>query len=127
MIRRPPKSTLFPYTTLFRSLVVIPDLPVDQDQDETDAPLDEPPCKNAALAVGARHLVVQAVELLRRGRLGAQVEGFPGRRLHSGGQLVALNARFKRWVAAESLRVAPVQALEKLELPPLDRALELGW
>src|SRR2546426_8482940 len=24
MIRRPPRSTLFPYTTLFRSLVVIP-------------------------------------------------------------------------------------------------------
>src|SRR5256885_9259941 len=29
MIRRPPRSTLFPYTTLFRSL------------DEVDAPLDE--------------------------------------------------------------------------------------
>src|SRR2546430_7259699 len=25
MIRRPPRSTLFPYTTLFRSLVVSPD------------------------------------------------------------------------------------------------------
>src|SRR5256885_2912487 len=24
MIRRPPRSTLFPYTTLFRSLIVIP-------------------------------------------------------------------------------------------------------
>src|SRR5688572_32602730 len=24
MIRRPPRSTLFPYTTLFRSLVVVP-------------------------------------------------------------------------------------------------------
>src|SRR3712207_6887962 len=27
MIRRPPRSTLFPYTTLFRSHVHIPDLP----------------------------------------------------------------------------------------------------
>src|SRR5690242_21384964 len=26
MIRRPPRSTLFPYTTLFRSVVVLPDL-----------------------------------------------------------------------------------------------------
>src|SRR2546422_6576465 len=26
MIRRPPRSTLFPYTTLFRSLVPVPDL-----------------------------------------------------------------------------------------------------
>src|SRR2546422_9174199 len=27
MIRRPPRSTLFPYTTLFRSVRVIPDAP----------------------------------------------------------------------------------------------------
>src|SRR5947208_10299279 len=27
MIRRPPRSTLFPYTTLFRSLVVFPSKP----------------------------------------------------------------------------------------------------
>src|SRR5256885_3223630 len=26
MIRRPPRSTLFPYTTLFRSILVVPDL-----------------------------------------------------------------------------------------------------
>src|SRR5205823_10459865 len=26
MIRRPPRSTLFPYTTLFRSLALMPDL-----------------------------------------------------------------------------------------------------
>src|SRR2546422_7619695 len=33
MIRRPPRSTLFPYTTLFRSRVVRRRLPVlDQDQ-----------------------------------------------------------------------------------------------
>src|SRR5436305_9320513 len=28
MIRRPPRSTLFPYTTLFRSKIVLGDLPV---------------------------------------------------------------------------------------------------
>src|SRR5260221_10751173 len=27
MIRRPPRSTLFPYTTLFRSILVAPDAP----------------------------------------------------------------------------------------------------
>src|SRR2546430_13548600 len=36
MIRRPPRSTLFPYTTLFRSLLVargeVPDLPRLPDQ-----------------------------------------------------------------------------------------------
>src|SRR5438034_3813285 len=34
MIRRPPRSTLFPYTTLFRSLVQLPH--VAQDADGTD-------------------------------------------------------------------------------------------
>src|SRR2546422_1375786 len=28
MIRRPPRSTLFPYTTLFRSVIVLQDRPV---------------------------------------------------------------------------------------------------
>src|SRR3712207_8374885 len=32
MIRRPPRSTLFPYTTLFRSNLVTGDLGVDFDQ-----------------------------------------------------------------------------------------------
>src|SRR3712207_7856758 len=30
MIRRPPRSTLFPYTTLFRSLVVLGEDPLDR-------------------------------------------------------------------------------------------------
>src|SRR3712207_9496074 len=29
MIRRPPRSTLFPYTTLFRSIFVVDDNPLD--------------------------------------------------------------------------------------------------
>src|SRR2546430_9523669 len=29
MIRRPPRSTLFPYTTLFRSVLLLPHLPAD--------------------------------------------------------------------------------------------------
>src|SRR3712207_6956863 len=49
MIRRPPRSTLFPYTTLFRSLVRPQELPggdaAEQDQeigiDERDLPRDE--------------------------------------------------------------------------------------
>src|SRR5689334_24228388 len=31
MIRRPPRSTLFPYTTLFRSLSLVPKDPIDDD------------------------------------------------------------------------------------------------
>src|SRR5258708_31898278 len=32
MIRRPPRSTLFPYTTLFRSRIILMPLPVDPEQ-----------------------------------------------------------------------------------------------
>src|SRR5258707_11809484 len=39
MIRRPPRSTLFPYTTLFRSLLlditIVPDGPLRPDDDRT--------------------------------------------------------------------------------------------
>src|SRR2546430_10388115 len=38
MIRRPPRSTLFPYTTLFRSPVVIV-----ADDDEQDDEMERPP------------------------------------------------------------------------------------
>src|SRR3712207_6998853 len=34
MIRRPPRSTLFPYTTLFRSLSEIGDTQIDRGTDE---------------------------------------------------------------------------------------------
>src|SRR3989442_4140895 len=37
MIRRPPRSTLFPYTTLFRSLGVARPLDLDLDEVEPDA------------------------------------------------------------------------------------------
>src|SRR5687768_18212578 len=38
MLRRPPRSTLFPYTTLFRSEVIVVD---DGSNDETPAVADE--------------------------------------------------------------------------------------
>src|SRR5258706_4636715 len=39
MIRRPPRSTLFPYTTLFRSVLVIDVLVKPGDQIALEAPL----------------------------------------------------------------------------------------
>src|SRR5256885_14422427 len=71
MIRRPPRSTLFPYTTLFRSLVqllqeCIDDLKLSIDSLE---PLD---CDLLALLAGLRY------------RLGPRLEG-AGVRLHWGG------------------------------------------
>src|SRR2546430_9854086 len=73
MIRRPPRSTLFPYTTLFRSLAEPP-------PETTTIRLYRPPTTNAGLCV-APQLVAE--DLLRaegfthvqygvRGRVGAK-------------------------------------------------------
>ena len=45
MIRRPPRSTLFPYTTLFRSSAPDPEVPVDPDPVDPDpeVPVDPDP------------------------------------------------------------------------------------
>src|SRR3712207_7752427 len=56
MIRRPPRSTLFPYTTLFRSQIAEQRL-VARDADELHEPL--------RVRVGRRHLEAR----LGRGRL----------------------------------------------------------
>src|SRR3989441_5128525 len=54
MIRRPPRSTLFPYTTLFRSLV----------EEEDIRPIEDRPCDEDALHLSPR----QNVEPLREDR-----------------------------------------------------------
>src|SRR5260221_9799419 len=41
MIRRPPRSTLFPYTTLFRSFVGIRTLPTDPQEGSVLSPKEE--------------------------------------------------------------------------------------
>src|SRR5260370_16608494 len=45
MIRRPPRSTLFPYTTLFRSLQALHHNPIEVALEEMDqpGPFDGPP------------------------------------------------------------------------------------
>src|SRR3712207_8631083 len=57
MIRRPPRSTLFPYTTLFRSLQATP-LPLDS-VDRPDPPVQLAPCPISQperdLALSRRH------------------------------------------------------------------------
>src|ERR1035441_3997793 len=42
MIRRPPRSTLFPYTTLFRSAIRLADLPKGHDKAQRSAPTPDP-------------------------------------------------------------------------------------
>src|ERR1044071_9529133 len=80
MIRRPPRSTLFPYTTLFRSLLVSR---VGADDHGRTVPLDHP----AALTHrfdgrSDLHLFLFSVQPARRAR---PVEGERYRPRHSGG------------------------------------------
>src|SRR3712207_8779867 len=50
MIRRPPRSTLFPYTTLFRSPARAPFAPADHP-DQCLAPLQRDPHRSAAVTL----------------------------------------------------------------------------
>src|SRR2546421_7818407 len=47
MIRRPPRSTLFPYTTLFRSIFRTDRLPARSARSETRSPLAIAPLRQA--------------------------------------------------------------------------------
>src|SRR2546422_2923810 len=60
MIRRPPRSTLFPYTTLFRSLYVIGENPLQSEADQRR-------CER--LLRGLEFLVVQDILLTPTGEL----------------------------------------------------------
>src|SRR2546422_11207483 len=73
MIRRPPRSTLFPYTTLFRSGELGPQQPRDRERDVLlDQPAGEEPARiprvRAAVAGINDHRVVvaQTGERIRR-------------------------------------------------------------
>src|SRR3712207_8566138 len=69
MIRRPPRSTLFPYTTLFRSLARVAPLEADRDRvgvalgagpAEREQPLTQPAVEDLLLA---RFVVARPAEL----------------------------------------------------------------
>src|SRR2546429_4569190 len=69
MIRRPPRSTLFPYTTLFRSLVAAVRIPV-RHVEERDSQVER------ALQDGDRAILIVHPSLPRRApqRHGAEAE-----------------------------------------------------
>src|SRR5258708_29047507 len=67
MIRRPPRSTLFPYTTLFRSLDPATEEPLAEVADGTvDDALDAVGAAHAALPAWAATPPRQRAEILRR-------------------------------------------------------------
>src|SRR3712207_9509012 len=71
MIRRPPRSTLFPYTTLFRSCVSKLAGSAEKLARESIAPVMLTPASGAASAVGAtsRQVEKSHVQVRMRGRV----------------------------------------------------------
>src|SRR3712207_8802302 len=75
MIRRPPRSTLFPYTTLFRSHLPVPSLPVFRrdvtrpwTKNGRPRPADRPPPPSLALRPSSTRLRSRSPSLHRRRR-----------------------------------------------------------
>src|SRR5688572_31882043 len=76
MLRRPPRSTLFPYTTLFRSHLGLLELEVEVEAEahgvvEDDAPLVELRAVVVELVLAARegpHVVAVAARVVREER-----------------------------------------------------------
>src|SRR2546430_12489861 len=78
MIRRPPRSTLFPYTTLFRSVFIVPELHQPAPQVPVkglradDLLVRQPELdrvQHEGVALRTSHAAVRADELLERGDL----------------------------------------------------------
>src|SRR5258707_3251498 len=76
MIRRPPRSTLFPYTTLFRSQLVIPSEPIDVD-------LHDAEIRDRGAEMRVHQAAEMAIEIVRRDvdfmgvRGGSDLHGLP--------------------------------------------------
>src|SRR2546422_7356717 len=100
MIRRPPRSTLFPYTTLFRSYVVD-----DGSSDETG--------KTAERGGTGRETTVLILPR-NRGRRGALPRGIPSALLDGAWEIVRLDADGQH--PPENI---PRVAVPVLEAPPV--------
>src|SRR3712207_8533052 len=72
MIRRPPRSTLFPYTSLFRSAVIAADVAVQKSQDAPGG-VDLRGAEEAVALVGVDTDLVRHAALLEE-RLGTRLE-----------------------------------------------------
>src|SRR5258708_39594829 len=96
MIRRPPRSTLFPYTTLFRSLSKLADL---QRRDELKRSLGDPP---APLFKEDRELILRKCAPTKAGQISGLFEKQPF-------------GEFERLVTQKLLHVAKRVAMNELD------------
>ena len=78
-----------------------------------------PPGRQAHLAEGARHVVVQPIQPPDRRRLVAQIDHLGHGRLHAEGQLVRLDPRSQSRVVGILDGREPIQPAQQLELAGL--------
>src|SRR5258706_1406402 len=108
MIRRPPRSTLFPYTTLFRSLINDPDLVI---LDEPTAGLDPIGCREVKDLIVA--LAGRGKTVILSSHLLADVEDVCDRVvIYYGGRVQAMGTLKELLVKPDAVRIT---------VPPLAR------
>ena len=96
--------------------MVVPALVLGEHLHETNAPFDQPPGNQAALAEFTARRIIQAVHLLRRRRLPAQVECLECRRLHLGSQGVRRDACLQVGLADMPLQVPLIELPHHVEV-----------
>src|SRR3712207_4918850 len=120
MIRRPPRSTLFPYTTLFRSLIDALEFEIELFSRMTRARLARDPGYTAIRTIPGVGAVLAAVFVAEIGEVTrfagpAQLASWAGLtpRHHESdthvhrGRITKQGSRLVRWAAVESVQVLP--------------------
>src|SRR3712207_7897481 len=87
MIRRPPRSTLFPYTTLFRSRLLVGGVELAQQRG-----VDRPRAQRVDAHVLARELHAELARQRQHTALGRGVGDLRGRRPHQDRKSTRLNS-----------------------------------
>src|SRR4051794_28687356 len=105
--------------------MMVPELVAGEELHEANASLDQPPGNQAARAVLARQRVVEAVELLGRLALAADIQRLLRRRLHAGGEFVTRDPRFEVQLPGMPFQVLAVEAIEVRQVAFLGVALEM--
>ena len=105
--------------------MVIPDLSVAENLHKPHAALDQSSGDQAAGAVVAGDLLVDAVHFFRGLRFARDVERLPRRHLHARGQAVTFHARLEVVLAGMLLEMLAVQPVEQAKLLLLRRTLQV--
>src|SRR5439155_18391927 len=96
--------------------MVVPNLPVDEQLDEPDTALDEPPRQQTAGAIFLRDWIVEAVEFLRRFGFFGKIKRLLGGKLHARGQFVTGNPRFEIGFTRMPRQMFTVELLQRIEI-----------